>query len=74
MKIVDDAGACVPDGHAGEILVKGPNVTSGYWNNPAATREALTEDGWLRTGDIGLRRDAKFHIVDRKKVLQRSGI
>lgn len=69
MKIVDDAEISVPDGHAGEILVKGPNVMVGYWNNPAATKEALTKDGWLRTGDIGLRRDSKFHIIDRKKVL-----
>lgn len=68
MKIVDEAGRSVPDGSPGEILVKGPNLTSGYWNNPAATKEAITEDGWLRTGDIGLRRDAKFYIIDRIKV------
>ena len=69
MKIVgDDDSTPVPDGSAGEILIRGPNVTSGYWNNPEGTREALTEDGWLRTGDIGLRRNGKFYIVDRKKV------
>ena len=68
MKIVDDEGVSVPDGEAGEILVRGPNVMIGYWNNPSATREALTEDGWLRTGDIGLRRRGNFYIVDRKKV------
>lgn len=68
LKIVDDEGNVVPDGHQGEILIRGPNITQGYWNNPSATAEAITADGWLRTGDIGLHRDGKFYIVDRKKV------
>lgn len=68
LKIVDNAGAPVRDGHAGEILVRGPNVTMGYWQNPKATAEAFTGAGWFRTGDIGARRDGKFYIVDRKKV------
>ena len=68
LKIVDDAGVAVPDGHSGEILVQGPNVTMGYYENPEATRETFTEDGWMHTGDIGLRRDGKFYIIDRKKV------
>lgn len=68
LKIVDDAGVAVPDRHSGEILVQGPNVTMGYYENPEATRETFTEDGWMHTGDIGLRRDGKFYIIDRKKV------
>lgn len=68
MKIVDENGRHVPEGGVGEILVSGPNVTIGYHNNPDTTKEAFTSDGWFRTGDIGLRRDGKFYIVDRKKV------
>ncbi|MXV62771.1 AMP-binding protein [Natronorubrum sp. JWXQ-INN-674] len=40
------------DGDVGELLIKGPNVTEGYWNKPGATDRAFTEDGWFRTGDI----------------------
>lgn len=44
----------LPLGHEGEILVKSPGVMQGYYNNAEATRQALTPDGWLRTGDLGL--------------------
>ncbi|KAJ5753603.1 uncharacterized protein N7511_007756 [Penicillium nucicola] len=69
IKIVDDDELDAPDGDRGEILVKGPNLTMGYWDNPEATANSFTADGWFRTGDIGERRSGKFYIVDRKKEL-----
>ncbi|PNS13908.1 4-coumarate--CoA ligase-like 7 [Sphaceloma murrayae] len=54
----------------GEFWVRGPNVMLGYWKKEAATKETLTEDGWLKTGDIAYRDDNdRIFIVDRKKEL-----
>jgi fatty-acyl-CoA synthase len=68
--------AGVPDGAPGEgeIQLRGPNITPGYFENPEATEAAFTADGWLKTGDVG-RRDADgFHfIVDRIKDMFISG-
>jgi fatty-acyl-CoA synthase len=64
--IVDKDGAAVDEGQTGELLVRGPNVMAGYWNNPDATRDVLSADGWLRTGDAARRdRDGDIWIVDR---------
>jgi malonyl-CoA/methylmalonyl-CoA synthetase len=62
------------DGEDGEILVRGPQVFDGYWNRPDATAEALTDDGWFRTGDLGrLDDDGSLEITGRSKELIISG-
>ena len=54
----------------GEVLLQGPQIFAGYWRKEKETREAFTEDGWFKTGDIGVfKRDGIMHIVDRKKEL-----
>jgi long-chain acyl-CoA synthetase len=75
MKIVDvnDGRKEMPVGEVGEIIIKGPQVMQGYWNNPEATAHALRtgpdgETGWFFSGDVGfMDEDGYFHISDRKK-------
>jgi fatty-acyl-CoA synthase len=60
--------------NAGELLVRGPSVFTGYWRNPAATRAALDDDGWLATGDIAERdADGFYWIRGRSKDMYISG-
>lgn len=71
-RLVCDDGNDLPESEesVGELWIRGPTVMKGYLNNPSATKDATTEDGWLKTGDIA-KRDKKgfFRIVDRKKEL-----
>jgi len=61
-------------GEPGEVQVRGPNVSPGYWRDPRATAQAFTSDGWLRTGDIAvLDADGHYFIVDRLKDMFVSG-
>ena len=68
-RIIDDDGKDVEPGKPGEILIKGPVVFQGYYENEAADREAFSEGGWFYTGDIAEFRNGLIYIVDRKKEL-----
>jgi long-chain acyl-CoA synthetase len=64
---VEEGREEVPQGEPGEIIIRGPTVMQGYWNNPDETAGQL-KDGWLHTGDIAVRDEEDyFFIVDRKK-------
>jgi o-succinylbenzoate---CoA ligase len=73
IKIEDESGRIKPAGEAGEIVVKGPNVTKGYLYRPDATSKSIRE-GWLYTGDIGyLDREGFLFVLDRRSDLIISG-
>ena len=68
LKTVDDDNNETPFGERGELCVKGPQVMRGYWQRPDDTRKSMTEDGYLRTGDVAvIQKDGYIRIVDRKK-------
>jgi long-chain acyl-CoA synthetase len=70
VRLVDLEGDDVLVGDAGEIWVRGPNVFQGYWNDAEATANAMTDDGWLRTGDLAVVSDDGYlMLVDRAKDL-----
>ena len=69
-RVVTDEGRDADAGEPGEIWIRGHNVMKGYWNRPEATAEAIDEDGWFKSGDIGtVDEDGFYYIVDRKKEL-----
>jgi acyl-CoA synthetase (AMP-forming)/AMP-acid ligase II len=69
-RVVDAQGASLPDGTVGEVTIRGPQVTCGYYRNPEATAAAFFAEGWLRTGDLGYRdADGFFFITGRIKEL-----
>ncbi|RAR57295.1 long-chain acyl-CoA synthetase [Paraburkholderia unamae] len=75
VRIVSAQGETCASGDAGEIWLRGVSLMSQYWRNPGATAEALTPDGWLRTGDVGyVDTHGQLYVVDRiKDVINRNG-
>lgn len=72
-RVADEHGDKVAHGEVGELLVKGPGVTKGYWNNPAATSAAMV-NGWFRTGDMAKKdRWGRIYFVDRVKDVIKCG-
>lgn len=74
VRIVDEDNRTVAVGERGEVVVRGPNVMKGYWNNPTATTETVDAEGWLHSGDIAYEDDEGFfYICDRLKDMVISG-
>jgi len=70
VRVVDQNDRSLPPGEPGAIQVRGANVFAGYWRNPSKTRDEFSDDGWFRTGDLGvLDRDGYLSIVGRAKDL-----
>lgn len=73
-RIVDASGDALGDGEVGEIWMRGPGLSPGYWNKPEETAKAFTADGWLRSGDLGRRDSAgRFYVIGRIKEMYISG-
>ncbi|KAL8799737.1 MAG: hypothetical protein Q9182_005680 [Xanthomendoza sp. 2 TL-2023] len=67
-RLVADDGQEVGEGEPGELWLSGPTISLGYWKNDKATKDTITHEGWLKTGDVAVLRDERLYIVDRKKV------
>jgi len=74
IRVVDKNKNDVRPGQVGELLITGPTVFSGYWNNPEATKEAIDEEGYFHTGDlVKMDEDGFIFVVDREKEMIISG-
>ncbi len=69
LAIMDDEGSLLGENVEGEIVHRGPSVTPGYWKHPEATAACFLPSGWLRTGDLGFKRDGNIYITGRSKDL-----
>lgn len=67
VKLVDDAGSECGPGRVGHLLIRGDNVTRGYFDNPEANAAAIAADGWLRTGDLALWHEDELYVTGRSK-------
>lgn len=68
VSVQDDEGNLLPQGEAGELCVRGPQVMKGYWQKPEETAKVIDDRGWLKTGDVAqMDEDGFFRIVDRLK-------
>lgn len=73
-RIVDDDNRPLPAGEVGELVLKGPSASSGYFNNPEASRASVDAEGWFHTGDMArVDADGFYYIADRKKDMFISG-
>ncbi|MEV4729189.1 long-chain fatty acid--CoA ligase [Saccharopolyspora sp. NPDC049426] len=74
VRVVRDDGSDTAPGEPGEVLIKGPNVSPGYWRKPEATAASRTDDGWFRSGDVAkLDEEGHLYVVDRVKDMFISG-
>jgi 1-acyl-sn-glycerol-3-phosphate acyltransferase len=67
VRIVDDAGAPLPDRHVGRLVFRGPSMTSGYYRNPQATAAITLPDGWLDSGDLAYMAEGEIYVTGRLK-------
>ena len=67
IRVCDENGRDLGENRIGHVHIKGGNVTSGYYNDPEATQKAITPDGWLNTGDLGLMRNGRIILTGRAK-------
>lgn len=74
VRCVDENGKDLPYGQKGEMLIRGPGITPGYWNQPEKTKEVIDKEGWLHSGDIiEVDKDGYYYIVDRIRDMYISG-
>ncbi len=68
VRLVDEENQVVADGQPGEIQIRGANVFLEYWQRPEATKQAFTDDGWFRTGDIAVLEDSYYRMLGRDSI------